>query len=86
MGVVQIYLHTCTVVPVRYMIYRSITILVNIRYRYVMVSIYFDISSIECDVRYLTIYRSSVGIVRFDTYKKCRYRNIADSSMHNTEC
>ena len=34
-----------TVVLVRYSIYRSIAILVNVRYRYLMVSRYFDISN-----------------------------------------
>ena len=35
----------CQLVLVRYSIYRSIAILVNIRYRYLMVSRYFDISN-----------------------------------------
>ena len=35
------------VVLVRYSIYRSIAILVNVRYRYLVVSRYFDISNIE---------------------------------------
>ena len=34
-------------VLVRYSIYRSIAILVNVRYRYLVVSRYFDISNIE---------------------------------------
>ena len=94
MGVVQNYFHTSTVVLVRYSIYRSIATLVNVRYRYFMISRYFDMSSIEWGVRYLTIYRSGVGIVRFDTYKNCGYRSIAqnldiaianiDSSMPNS--
>ena len=37
----------CYVVLVRYSIYRSIAILVNVRYRYLVVSRYFDISNIE---------------------------------------
>ena len=53
MGVVQSYLHTCTVVLVQY-------------------SRYFDISSSELGIRYLTMYRSGVGIVRFET-ANCRY-------------
>ena len=36
MGVVQSYLQTCTVLLVRYSIYQSIAILVNVQYRYVM--------------------------------------------------
>ena len=37
--------HKKQVVLVRYSIYRSIAILVNVRYRYLMVSRYFDISN-----------------------------------------
>ena len=67
MGVVHSYLHTCTVVLVRYSIYRSI-------------SRYFDISSGELGIRYLTMYRSGVGIVRFCLdYTNCRYRSIAQN-------
>ena len=39
--------YACPLVLVRYSIYRSIAILVNVRYRYLMVSRYFDISNIE---------------------------------------
>ena len=39
-----LFIHTC-IVLVRYSIYRSIAILVNVRYRYLMVSRYFDISN-----------------------------------------
>ena len=41
------FLSYCQLVLVRYSIYRSIAILVNVRYRYLVVSRYFDISNIE---------------------------------------
>ena len=54
---------------VRYSIYRSIVILVNIRYRYFMVSRYFDISSIDRVSIDQTILGKLVrsGISSFDT-------------------
>ena len=56
-------------VLVRYSIYRSIAILVNVRYRYLMVSRYFDIPGIEYRMirRYLgDISYDPAGIVPFD--------------------
>ena len=43
---VKRYYSTWALVLVRYSIYQSIAILVNVRYRYLVVSRYFDISNI----------------------------------------
>ena len=60
---------TCRLVLVRYSIYRSIAILVNVRYRYFTVSRYFDISKYRMIRRYLGDIRTIRNIVDryFDT-------------------
>ena len=64
-------------VLVRYSIYRSIAILVNVRYRYFTVSRYFDISKYRMIRRYLGDIRTIRNIVDryFDTSGQTRQLN-----------